>query len=734
MASRSKKRRRVLGASCILAALIIAGSSFAWFTAKDEVTNRLSANADYDVKIVESFAPPANWLPGQEVNKDVYAINTGSISAFVREDVSGVLTITVEKATNDLTENSVQLTDEERYIMEAGSYLAYKPANSTAELGSIIVVRPDDQEYYTRIYPAGQFVGVDVPAQAEFKPDVEGLYVFRRTIEIANSEGLPETFEYDGYYFKNKKYYKISNLTCYRADDTGWDDDAYAPDDGRNDDGILVSATAGFYETEQKLIDPIDITYDATNNRLVATYDTGNANAAAKYIELAKAVDAAKHAYDVTDRAYEAALLTANEYNTHNNASGEYNQAMNELTAAEMQLASAIAAYNAKYEAYVQAKIAKANALAEKEAAQAAVDASLLKLYGDGGTSLSTAKEGSLGKIYKDAQTAMTTATTNAGLNDASALANEIAAYNSATSSSLAMGTTDVDEWVAFMAWVDSNVAQNELHTYFTAAAKLAVAEINFINEFEKLTGSDVITTQLADSTEDSLYGKKLKADDDYETASTNYTTAESEYNTAKTNFENALARFKTANENAKAAEAKLAELNAEQNYWSALSDAASVAYDAAKDLYDTATDALENLLAASDGIIKININLSDKVAATTDGTKNDMWLLYQNPVVGNTAVFYYTGILEGGETSSKLIDSVTLDDSVKQGMYKSFDFDLNIALSSAQITYDADGNILADAAAEELGAVATVVTPTDVETALVWKTTEPAPAPAPGP
>ena len=71
MASKSKKRRRVLGASCILAALIVASSSFAWFTSKDEVTNRLSANADYGVSIVESFAPPENWLPGQQINKDV---------------------------------------------------------------------------------------------------------------------------------------------------------------------------------------------------------------------------------------------------------------------------------------------------------------------------------------------------------------------------------------------------------------------------------------------------------------------------------------------------------------------------------------------------------------------------------------------------------------------------------------------------------------------------------------
>ena len=130
MASKSKRRRRVLGASCILAALIIAGSSFAWFTSKDEVNNRLSANADYGVSIVESFAPPENWVPGQEVNKDVYAVNTGNVGAFVEETVSGKLTITTEVAKGAISANSVKLTAAERYAVEAGSYLAYKPATS----------------------------------------------------------------------------------------------------------------------------------------------------------------------------------------------------------------------------------------------------------------------------------------------------------------------------------------------------------------------------------------------------------------------------------------------------------------------------------------------------------------------------------------------------------------------------------------------------------------------------
>ena len=80
---KSAREKRILVASLIVAAVMIGGSTFAWFTSKDEVTNRLSANAKYDVSIAEDFQPPENWVPGQQINKDVSAVNTGNVDAFV---------------------------------------------------------------------------------------------------------------------------------------------------------------------------------------------------------------------------------------------------------------------------------------------------------------------------------------------------------------------------------------------------------------------------------------------------------------------------------------------------------------------------------------------------------------------------------------------------------------------------------------------------------------------------
>ena len=68
--------------------------SYAWFTSTDEVTNRLTASANYGVSIVEDFTPPEDMTPGQKVTKDVSVVNTGSIDAFVRVGVENMLQIT----------------------------------------------------------------------------------------------------------------------------------------------------------------------------------------------------------------------------------------------------------------------------------------------------------------------------------------------------------------------------------------------------------------------------------------------------------------------------------------------------------------------------------------------------------------------------------------------------------------------------------------------------------------
>ena len=131
-------------------------------------------------------------------------------------------------------------------------------------------------------------------------------------------------------------------------------------------------------------------------------------------------------------------------------------------------------------------------------------------------------------------------------------------------------------------------------------------------------------------------------------------------------------------------------------------------------------------------GDIVIYINLKNDV---TNATANNQWQILPSTVASNKAYFYYTGILGAGETSSQLIDSVKLADSVTQDMYKYFDFDLNVELKSAQVIYDDNGNVVATAVngdntvspaiPGELDAKVTVADPDKEDTTILsWATT----------
>ena len=49
----------------------------------------MTASSEYGVAVAEQFQPPENWVPGQEINKDASAVNTGNVDAFVRMWLDG---------------------------------------------------------------------------------------------------------------------------------------------------------------------------------------------------------------------------------------------------------------------------------------------------------------------------------------------------------------------------------------------------------------------------------------------------------------------------------------------------------------------------------------------------------------------------------------------------------------------------------------------------------------------
>ena len=116
--------------------------------------------------------------------------------------------------------------------------------------------------------------------------------------------------------------------------------------------------------------------------------------------------------------------------------------------------------------------------------------------------------------------------------------------------------------------------------------------------------------------------------------------------------------------------------------------------YNDAKTALAAYNDSNVNAAANAEHTIKVKINLAD-------GVKNDAtWSQIPKADDDTVAHFYLNKILEAGETSDMLIKSVELDgETTTPASFKDMTFDLNVALKSAQVTYDDNNNILATAA-----------------------------------
>ncbi|MBQ7187013.1 MAG: hypothetical protein IJR91_05205 [Ruminococcus sp.] len=214
---KSSREKRVLIASVIVAATIVAGSTFAWFTSKDEVTNRLTAKADYGVSITEDFTPPEDWTPGQEINKDVSAVNTGNIDAYMRMKLSYAL----KGKAIDPAGVAIATTVPENAIKIDTTKQNWRETYQTGEL--VVLAGTAVSENDTKINVDGTAQETnDGKADAEFRdgavlvnsknytPQTAGLYIFRRQIEDMASE-TPK-YSFSGYYFNGTDYYKLNTV------------------------------------------------------------------------------------------------------------------------------------------------------------------------------------------------------------------------------------------------------------------------------------------------------------------------------------------------------------------------------------------------------------------------------------------------------------------------------------------------------------------------------------------
>jgi alternate signal-mediated exported protein len=219
---KTKSQKRVLVVSVVLAMLIVAGETFAWFTSKDEVTNKLSASSNYNVTVGENFIPTTSWTPGQVVNKDVTLVNSGSVDAIARAILTSEISLTTESTPIAYTAKRVIVaqgtgqngsdtsttvgTANTANMIELSKTAPKNEANSLQAGGRLVV-------------EANNILDEDnIKDGTDYSPKTTGLYIFRRTTKEESTGNNVD--EFSGYYYVAAEsdkggqgtYYKIEHI------------------------------------------------------------------------------------------------------------------------------------------------------------------------------------------------------------------------------------------------------------------------------------------------------------------------------------------------------------------------------------------------------------------------------------------------------------------------------------------------------------------------------------------
>ena len=250
---KTSREKRILVASILVAATIVAGSTFAWFSSKDEVTNRLTATADYGVSIVEDFTPPENMTPGQEVEKDVAVVNTGNIDAFVKVALKNTLNITT-------LEGKAMTTTKPESGLTGWTIELPTGDNEYVELATADGSDANTGELTTNEVSTLQAGGILV---------FTGLYLFRRSNPIGTSTAP----EYSGYYYDATagKYYALETKTGADLDATN----GKATDSTAYVKGTITLGTEGANKDVVTKIENIKILTKTSADNVATTYTLG---------------------------------------------------------------------------------------------------------------------------------------------------------------------------------------------------------------------------------------------------------------------------------------------------------------------------------------------------------------------------------------------------------------------------------------------------------------------------
>lgn len=181
----ARSKKSLMAVSIALACVVVLSGTFAWFTAADSVTNHLETGllGDGSVELVEVFTPPTEWVPGQEVTKQVSVANTGNTDALVRVSFEEML----KKLNGVATPQDARLTASSGYIPQT--------------------FNPENFMKAPWVKASTVFTTVNAPADVEIwvQSDGKGAYSFVSICSIDDITG------YAGQYQRTTAEYKVSD-------------------------------------------------------------------------------------------------------------------------------------------------------------------------------------------------------------------------------------------------------------------------------------------------------------------------------------------------------------------------------------------------------------------------------------------------------------------------------------------------------------------------------------------
>ena len=209
MSNKRNKKKWAVAATTLAAIAALAGT-FAWFQSQDNATNHFEGDAagNGDVEIVETFTPPTDWKPGEEINKDVAILNSGKYESMVRISFKE----TLEKLVN---------------------------ADSQVSSDTAVLEKKGKQDIYlmpvTDVTGTGTWTNSKVALKTMVinEGDYKGTYTLKAKEQLVTTNS-GTTYRYASYWDKadnNEQYYaKVSSYT-------------------RASDGTITPATAEFKYT-----------------------------------------------------------------------------------------------------------------------------------------------------------------------------------------------------------------------------------------------------------------------------------------------------------------------------------------------------------------------------------------------------------------------------------------------------------------------------------------------------